>query len=402
MLTATKDLLLPTTVTGSWPRPSWYTHNLYGRGFSDGMGDVTHREQYVDAVSAVISDQERAGLDILTNGDYHLDADLAGRSWFLYPTERMEGLTDEALETTNPMWSYPVGTWLNEIVGGWKYPKVVDKIAPKIPLEFAKIWRVAQGRTDRPVKFGTISADLAAAVLMLGTDVYDDDKRDLMWDIATVLNAELRELVAAGCQIVQIEEPAIHSTAAYTQDKDTLDFLVDLFNHHVEGLDDAEIWIHTCWGNPGAQHCFDPSISYENSIDIYLNRLKGDVWTIESKDADHRPLELFAPYKGNLQKKVAVGFISHRTLHVESPDEVAGDVRRAMEYIDPEHLVLSSDCGFGRQGVPRPIAFYKAASLALGANIIRKELGAPEHEVRAADPKLQIDVPSAAPEPAAV
>jgi 5-methyltetrahydropteroyltriglutamate--homocysteine methyltransferase len=397
MLTATNDLILPTTVTGSWPRPTWYTHNLYGRPFSDGMGDVAHREQFVDAVSAVIGDQERAGLDIVTNGDYHLDADLAGRSWFLYPTERLEGMTEEAIETTNPMWSYPVGTWLNEIVGGWKYPRVVNKVAPKIPLEFAKIWRIAQGRTERPVKFGTISADLAAAVLMLDTDVYDDDKRDLMWDIATVLNAELRELAAAGCKVIQIEEPAIHSTAAYTQDKDTLDFLVDLYNHHVDGLDDVEIWIHTCWGNPGAQHCFDPNISYENSIDIYLNRLKGDVWTIESKDADHRPLELFAPYKDNLQKKVAVGFISHRTLHVESPEEVATDVRRALEYIDPEHLVLSSDCGFGRQGVPRPIAFYKAASLALGANIVRAELGAPTHDVRAADPRLQIDVPQAAP-----
>jgi 5-methyltetrahydropteroyltriglutamate--homocysteine methyltransferase len=397
MLTATNDLILPTTVTGSWPRPTWYTHNLYGRPFSDGMGDVAHREQFVDAVGAVIGDQERAGLDIVTNGDYHLDADLAGRSWFLYPTERLEGMTEEAIETTNPMWSYPVGTWLNEIVGGWKYPRVVNKVAPKIPLEFAKIWRIAQGRTERPVKFGTISADLAAAVLMLDTDVYDDDKRDLMWDIATVLNAELRELAAAGCKVIQIEEPAIHSTAAYTQDKDTLDFLVDLYNHHVDGLDDVEIWIHTCWGNPGAQHCFDPNISYENSIDIYLNRLKGDVWTIESKDADHRPLELFAPYKDNLQKKVAVGFISHRTLHVESPEEVATDVRRALEYIDPEHLVLSSDCGFGRQGVPRPIAFYKAASLALGANIVRAELGAPTHDVRAADPRLQIDVPQAAP-----
>jgi 5-methyltetrahydropteroyltriglutamate--homocysteine methyltransferase len=298
------------------------------------------------------------------------------------------------LETTNPMWSYPVGTWLNEIVGGWKYPRVVDKVTPDVPLEFAKIWRVAQGRARRPVKFGTVSADLAAAVLNLGTDVYDDDKRELMWDIATIINGELRELAASGCRVIQIEEPAIHSTAAYTQDKDVLDFLVDLYNHHVEGLDDVELWIHTCWGNPGAQHCFDPSISYENSIDIYLNRLKGDVWTIESKDAGHRPLSLFEPYKGNLPKKVAVGFISHRTLHVESPEEVAADVRRALEVIDAEHLVLSSDCGFGRQGVPRPIAFYKAAALAQGANLVRAELGAPVSEVAAADPRLQIDVPA--------
>jgi methionine synthase II (cobalamin-independent) len=75
----------------------------------------------------------------------------------------------------------------------------VDKVGPRVPLEFAKIWRVAQGRTEKPVKFGTIAADLASTVLTLRTDLYDDDKRELMWDIATVLNAELRQLVAAGC-----------------------------------------------------------------------------------------------------------------------------------------------------------------------------------------------------------
>lgn len=395
MLTATKDLLLPTTVTGSWPRPTWYTESLHGEPFSSGMADTRFREQFTDAVAAVLSDQEQAGLDILTNGDYHLDNDLAGRSWFLYPTERLAGMSQHAVETTNPMWSYPAGTWLNEIVGGWKYPLVVDKVGPRVPFEFAKIWRVAQAKADRPVKFGTISADLASAVLNLGTDVYDDDKRELMWDIATLINAELRELAAAGCQVIQIEEPAIHSTAAYTQDKDVLDFLVDLFNHHVAGLDDVEVWVHTCWGNPGAQHCFDPSISYEHSIDIYLNRLNADVWTIESKHAGHRPLELFKPYQDNLTKKIAVGFISHRTLQVERSDEVAADVRRALEYIDAEHLVLSSDCGFGRQGVPRPVAYYKAAALAQAANIVRRELGAPEREVRAADPRLQVDVPAA-------
>jgi 5-methyltetrahydropteroyltriglutamate--homocysteine methyltransferase len=150
--------------------------------------------------------------------------------------------------------------------------------------------------------------------------------------------------------------------------------------------------VHTCWGNPGAQHCFDPEISYENSIDVYLNRVNADVWTIESKDSGHKPLELFAPYKGQLQKKVAVGFISHRTLQVETAESIAADVRHALEYIDAEHLVLSSDCGFGRQGVIRQIAYYKAAALAQAANIVRGELGAEQTEVRAADPMLQIDV----------
>src|SRR5262245_13928050 len=214
MLTATKDLLLPTTVTGSWPRPTWFTGNLYERPFSTGMGDVRYREQYLDAVSSVFSDQQWAGLDILTNGDYHLDADLAGRSWFSYPTERMSGISEYDTETTAG-WAYPVGTWLNEIVGGWKYHAVVDKLGPRAPLEFAKIWRVGQARAHKPVKMGTISADLASSVLTIRTDAYAEDKQDLMWDIATILNAELRELGAGGCKVIQIEEPAMYSQATY-------------------------------------------------------------------------------------------------------------------------------------------------------------------------------------------
>lgn len=397
MLTATKDLLLPTTVTGSWPRPSWFDANLFERPFSTGMADLRYREQFVDAVSCVLADQEAAGLDILTDGDYHLDHDLAGRSWFSYPTERLSGISEYDVETTDE-WTYPVGSWLNEIVGGWKYHAVLDKIGPRVPLEFAKIWRVAQARAGRPVKFGTVSPDIATSVLKLRTSAYSD-KQQVMWDLAGIMNQELRALAAAGCPVIQIEEPAIHSQAAFGASRETLDFLVDLFNHTVEGLEGTELWIHTCWGNPGAQNCFPPSVSYEPSMEIYLNRLKGDVWTIESKENDHRLLPAFAPYKGRLPKKIAVGFISHRQLQVETADEVAADVRRALDYIDAEHLILSSDCGFGRQGVPRPIAFYKAAALAQGANIVRRELGAPARPVPAADPALQVDVPA---EPVAV
>lgn len=391
MLTATKDVILPATVTGSWPRPDWYTENLAGRAFSDGMADLRFREQFLDATTTVVSDQLYAGLDVITNGDYHLDADFAGRSWFLYPVERLSGVDQRALEPTSRWVPRAAGSWLYEIVSGWRYPSVVERVGAGLPLEFAKIWRIAQARSDKPVKFGTISADLAAAALHVREGVYPDDKRQLMWDMATVLNAELRELAAAGCKVIQIEETAIHSLPPGTS-QETLDFHVDLYHHQIEGLDGVEIWIHTCWGNPGAQRVIDSSYSYEATMDIYLNRMRADVWTIESKDAGHAPLALFAPYKGKLTKKVAAGFVSHRTLQVETPDEIAADVRLALEYIDAEHLVLSSDCGFGRQGVPRPVAFYKAAALARGANIVRRELGVPETVVPVADPDLQIDV----------
>jgi 5-methyltetrahydropteroyltriglutamate--homocysteine methyltransferase len=390
MLTITKDSVLPCTVTGSWPRPRWMDVSMWGAPLDTCMLDIRYREKFQDAMAVVISDQERAGLDILTNGDYHLDADLAGRSWFSYPTERLAGVSEYDTETTFG-WSYPVGSWLNEIVGGWKYHAVVDKVGPRVPLEFAKIWRVTQARTERPVKFGTIAADLAATVLTVKTDAYAQDKQDLMWDIATILNAELRELQAAGCRVIQIEEPAIHSSAAYGAPAEVLDFLVDLFNHTVDGLDDVELWIHTCWGNPNMQKVYSGE-SYENSIDIYLNRLKGDVWTIEATENDFKEIPLFKPFADNLQKKIAVGVISHRTLQGDFPETIADRIRRCLEVIPADKLVLSTDCGFGRQGFNRTVAFFKAAGIAQGRNIVLKELGLEARYVAAADPSLQPDV----------
>jgi 5-methyltetrahydropteroyltriglutamate--homocysteine methyltransferase len=131
--------------------------------------------------------------------------------------------------------------------------------------------------------------------------------------------------------------------------------------------------------------------SYANSVETYLERLDADVWTIELKDGDQAELELFAPYRDRLRKKVAIGVVSHRTLQVETPEEVAELGRRALRVIGPENLVLSSDCGFGRQGCNRLIAFYKAAAIAQGANILRRELGIEERYVPAADPGLQVD-----------
>jgi 5-methyltetrahydropteroyltriglutamate--homocysteine methyltransferase len=89
---------------------------------------------------------------------------------------------------------------------------------------------------------------------------------------------------------------------------------------------------------------------------------------------------------------VAIGVVSHRQLQVESADEVAADVRRALEVIDADKLCLTSDCGFGRQGCNRNIAHYKAAAIARGRNVVLRELGVEERYVPAADPGLQYDV----------
>src|SRR5438477_12438168 len=91
MYRATKDIRLPTTITGSLPRPSWYTENLGTRHFLEAMVSRRFREQYEDALTCYLRDQELAGLDILTDGDCRFDNDVGGQSWTSYPPSHMQG-----------------------------------------------------------------------------------------------------------------------------------------------------------------------------------------------------------------------------------------------------------------------------------------------------------------------
>src|SRR5215467_14709883 len=92
MFRATKDIKLPTTITGSLPRPSWYRENLGTRHFLPSIVGRRFREQYEDALTCYLRDQELAGLDILTDGDCRFDDDVGGQSWTAYPPNHMSGL----------------------------------------------------------------------------------------------------------------------------------------------------------------------------------------------------------------------------------------------------------------------------------------------------------------------
>jgi 5-methyltetrahydropteroyltriglutamate--homocysteine methyltransferase len=393
MFTVTSNTILPCTITGSWPRPRWFDMSMWGRPIDSCMMDVRFREKFQDALAVVLSDQERAGLDILTHGDLHCDDDMAGRSWHHYPIQRWAGFEGDYLQseqTRSPWLRYPPGTLLNEIYTGWRWPRVVDKVEHR-PLDYAKIWRLAQSKTSRPVKFGTCCSQVMGLFLDLHTPKYKD-RQQVVWDMAVAMNKELLALRDAGCKCIQIEEPTLHFWSnTYGRNHENVKFMVDCYNREVQGLDDVEIWIHTCWGNPNMQRVIDND-SYRESFELYLDSCRGDVWTIETKDRNMREIELFAPLKGKLKKKISVGVVSHRTLQVERPEDVAGTIRQALKHIAPEQLIVSSDCGFGRQGCNREIAFFKTASIAQGTNIVRKELGLPETRIRAADPALQTDI----------
>jgi len=389
MYTATAEIVLPTTIIGSLPRPGWYTENLGRRNFREAMVDRTYREQYLDAASAHIRDQEVAGLDIVTDGDCRFDADVGGHNWFSYAPIRMDGFSGAFAyrkEGGRAGVVHPRGHILHDILEARVMPDLVGPVG-RGTLQYTAIWKAAQRLTTRPVKFGTITAELIA---MSVRDLHYKDLRKAILAISDALREELTELVEAGCKVIQMEEPQIHLLAAkgLTDKVMNPDFKVEVFNNTVRGLrGKAEIWCHTCWGNPGAQRIFNTQPSYAPAI-APLNRIDADVITFENCSSGGMDLEAIG--RGIKDKKIAIGVVDHHTLQVETPDQVAGMIRDALKHIPKERLVLATDCGMGREGMSRRHAFHKMVSIVQGTNIVRRELRLPESVCLAADESLSL------------
>src|SRR6267154_244237 len=326
MLKASAGKILPTTITGSLPRPSWYTENLGLKSFLDAMVISRFREQYVDALSVYLREQEVAGLDIVTDGDCRFDQDVGGQSWTSYPPHHMDGF-----DATHPKLAsvgaggiaFPRGHILHDYLEARVMPRIVGPIG-RGEMQYAEIFKAAQRLTQKPVKFGTVTPELVLKV----------------------------------------------------------------FNNTVKGLRaKTEVWCHTCWGNPSQQRMFAAVQSYKPALEL-LNQVDADVITFEMKSSNCADLEDVGKHITNM--KVGIGAIDHHTLQVESPDEVATIVRQALKGIPAERLVLSSDCGMGREGMSRRHAFYKMVALVQGVNVVKKELGLPVVMSQAADPAFSL------------
>ncbi|HEY1261685.1 MAG TPA: cobalamin-independent methionine synthase II family protein [Stellaceae bacterium] len=393
MYKATADIVLPTSIIGSLPRPSWYTANLGAANFLEAMMNLRWREQYEDAVSVNLRAQETAGLDIVTDGDAHFDEQISGMSWQSYPLTHMAGFSPAAEPSAYQMGAtaQPRGHILHDYLEARVLPRITGPVGPG-NLQYAAMWKTAQRLTKKPVKFGTILPELLAASV---ADDFYKDPVERVWALSEALNQELHALADAGCPVIQLEEPQIHMVPVRgkTFGKLGTDELVDLFNNTVKGLRaKTEIWCHTCWGNPAQQRIFREVQSYQPTL-AALARVDADAITFETCSSGTG--DLAAIGAAIRDRKIVIGVIDHHTLQVERPDQVADLVREALKHTPAERLILSSDCGMGREGMSRRHAAYKMVAMVQGTNLVRRELGLPLAECLAADPRYSLAAPAA-------
>jgi 5-methyltetrahydropteroyltriglutamate--homocysteine methyltransferase len=389
MFRASAGMIMPVSIIGSLPRPGWYRDNLGRRTFREAMLDSDFRERYSDAVSAYLRDQETAGVAICTDGDCRFNNEVAGYSWFSYPLYHLTGL--DLAQAANPPpvqpgTGFPRGRILHEGMEARLLPDCVGPIG-RGDLQYAALWKAAQRLTERPVKFGTITAERIAFTIR---DRYYNDQRALIMAVADALNEELHELADAGCPAIQIEEPQIHLLTARGVVDPVLNVetMVEVFNRTVKGLRaKTEVWCHSCWGNPSQQRMFATIQTFKPVLPAF-DQLDADVLAFETCSSGFNDLAEMG--RAFTRQKIALGVIDHHTLQVETPEEVAASLRHALKHIPPERLIVCTDCGMGREGMSRKHAFFKIVAMTLGANIVRRELGLSEVRCLAAEQRYSM------------
>jgi 5-methyltetrahydropteroyltriglutamate--homocysteine methyltransferase len=363
------DALIPTTMVGSYPRPRWYTRRLQAQDVREALMEQNWREEYLDAVSALVRDQETAGLDIVSDGEVYEDDLVGGAGWPEYTIARIGGVEGRSHSQGRRVLD-PTAI-LDHLFESWPSP-ILSGPATRGPLQFAYLYQLASRVAGRPVKMSFADPQFIAPFFQdrhYGSAPGQPNPRLLM-DLASIYNQELRELAAAGCQVYQSDLPPFAQLGQQGASAPVWDVAVNAFNTMVEGVGDMQIWMHYCWGRPYGQFAYgragDFAPMFPRVFDAHFH-----VLNIECGDCLGPEMDLLEQVPAD--RGVAIGVLDHRVLQVGTPQQIADKIRRALKHISPERLYVTSFCGLGTT-LPRTVAFYKLRALVDGTNIVRAEL----------------------------
>ena len=337
--------LLPTSTAGSLPKPSWLAEpeKLWSPWK---LEDDELVEGKQDALRLALLEQEKAGIDIVSDGEQT-------RQHFVTTfIEHLSGVDFEKRETVRIRDRYDASV-----------PTVVGAVARQKPV-FVEDAKFLRSLTKQPIKWA-----LPGPMTMIDT-LYDNhykSREKLAWEFAKILNQEARELEAAGVDIIQFDEPAFNVFF-----DEVNDWGVATLERAIEGLK-CETAVHICYGygikaNTDWKKTLGSEwLQYEQSFPK-LQKSGIDIISLECQNS-HVPMDLIELVRG---KKVMVGAIDVATNAIETADEVAATLRKALKFVDADKLYPSTNCGMAP--LARSVARGKLQALSAGAAIVRQEL----------------------------
>ena len=328
---------------GSYSFPKWLDR-IRELGAQRALTPEQVDEAHDNAVKSVIKDQEMAGVDIITDGEIRRE------TMVYFFSKRIHGFDFthtklHAIGNLDPSIQMPD-------------PVITEQVKWQESLHMDTHFKFLKEHTIAGTKVCVTGPQMLAK---RATNEYYKSDKELIFDLADILNKELKGLVAAGCDFIQIDEPV---WVGYPQD---MPWLVESFNKLVDGVN-AKIGLHVCYGNYQLKKLFTGQ--YAELFPAILDA-SADQICLEFAVSDGVGLELFKQYKTD--KEIGVGVIDVKDETVESPQVVADRIRQALKYIPAEKMTIVPDCGM--KFMPRARAFGKLKAMVEGTRIVRKELG---------------------------
>ena len=338
--------VLPTTLVGSYPQPDWLIDRakLAGRFPPRVRAKELWRiapewleQAQDDATILAIRDQERAGLDIITDGEMRRES---------YSNRFATAL--EGVDIDNP------GTALDRSGHANPVPRVVGKIRRRYPVQVRDL-AFLRANTERMIKVTVPGAFTMAQQAQ--NDFYKDEV-ELAMDYAAAVNEEIKDLFAAGADAVQIDEPYMQARPAKAKQ-----YGVEVLNRALRGVTGTTA-VHICFGYAAIIHQRPSGYSFLPELEA------SDVRQISIETAQsHLDCSVLATLRS---KTIILGVLDLSDMVVETPEVVADRIRRALPYVNASKIIVAPDCGL--KYLPRDVAFAKMRAMVQGALLVRNEL----------------------------
>ena len=337
--------MIPTSLVGSYPQPAWLIDRqaLHNRQPARVRARELWRvdpeylqEAQDDAVLVAVRDQERAGLDIVTDGEMRRES---------YSNRFATAL--EGVDLDNP------GTTIDRRGGTTPVPRVVGPIRRREPVQVADL-EFLRANTDRLVKM-TVPGPFTMAQ-QAQNDFYEHEE-EVAFAYADAVREEVLDLFAAGADIVPLDEPWMEARPEQARR-----YAIPTLERALDGID-GTVSLHICFGYPAFVPDHPPA--YEFLAELAASPV--DQISIETAQSNVE-LPVLAELTG---KTIILGVIALDTAEVETPETVAERIGRALPYKDASELVAAPDCGM--KYLPRDAAFAKLQSLVAGARAVGAE-----------------------------